>query len=90
MVFVANDNFENKRNQFFFKSIKKGTKWVVHEQWTNEMKKVEHPHLYICFGRFKLCEDKNMINRYNSETTIVKGLKTVFHVTFMQRMALLE
>jgi len=54
------------------------------------MKKVEHPHLYICFGRFKLCEDKNMINRYNSETTIVKGLKTVFHVTFMQRMALLE
>ena len=30
--YLANDNFENKRNQFFFKSIKKGTKWVVHEQ----------------------------------------------------------
>ena len=27
--------------------MKKGTKWVIHKQWTNKMKKAECAHFYL-------------------------------------------
>ena len=35
IFFLLNERLKEKR-----------TKWVVHERWTNEIKKVEHAHLY--------------------------------------------
>ena len=39
-----NNNFRNKRNDFF-ERLKKRMKWVGHKPEPNEMKKVEHAHL---------------------------------------------
>ena len=34
-----NDTLEYERNKFSFERLKKRTKWIVHEEWTSEMKK---------------------------------------------------
>ena len=42
-----NDNFKNELNQPFLNGGKKNKKWAVHEQRTNEMKKVATSGLSI-------------------------------------------
>lgn len=42
-----NDNFKNELNQPFLNGGKKIKKWAVHEQRTNEMKKVATSGLSI-------------------------------------------